>query len=306
MAGWFGLMGVSDENPDVQWNEPEKSPMLKAVEVYFRKFGTLVRINFLIVAFNLPALILSFVSAIFFLDLVFPQLSLTTVIETLAEKGLGSNAPLESIAATQLSLVFIVVAASLAATNLVVVGPVQAGIAYLLRNLVREEHIFLWSDFIQYARENWRFALLSSTLSGLAVTLFIVNLSFYQSPGLLMSSQARFIILSLLWTVLLVWLVMQHYLYPMLVTFHLRIKSIYRNCLLFVFLRLPQNLLLLALLTLILIIIPVLLIVLGGGVGILLAFAWYLLFAFSLAQYVSMTIVWPGLERYLISRQKKT
>ena len=95
----------------------------------------------------------------------------------------------------------------------------------------------------------------------------------------------------------------QAYLYPMMVTFHLSLKQLYRNSVLFVLLRLPYNLLALLIVLFLAVGVPGFMILNQSGLSIVLAMIWYFVFAFSFPQFLSMAFIWPGLHRYMIQKK---
>ena len=54
---------------------------------------------------------------------------------------------------------------------IVTIGPATAGVTKLLRNYAREEHAFIWGDFIETAKKNFKQAFLYATLD-FVVTVF--------------------------------------------------------------------------------------------------------------------------------------
>ena len=76
----------------------------------------------------------------------------------------------------------------MAIPTIAITGPVQAGMAYVTRNWARDEHAFIWSDFKDAVKENWKQALGISLITGLVPVIMLVCWQFYggmaQSSGL--------------------------------------------------------------------------------------------------------------------------
>jgi uncharacterized membrane protein YesL len=127
----------------------------------------------------------------------------------------------------------------LVSLNIVTAGPVQAGFTYVLRNYAREEHAFLWWDFKEAALKNFKQSLIISLIDFVVIIIFAFDFNLYVSlnSSLLMSISAGFMIIAFV-----VFVMMHMYIYPMLVTFDLSIKQIYKNASIFAMMRFLPNL----------------------------------------------------------------
>lgn len=301
MAGFFGLFDFTKEGPGVRKDEPDKGPVLGTLEILTRRFWELIKLNFMMIVFHLPALILAFFLSIYLLAALFPGLSVATLIESFQALGLEGTADqsLEAAAVSQLTLFYLITALALTGLQLVVAGPFQAGFSFILRNYIRDEHVFTWSDFWEHTKDNWRQSLLASLISGAAWVVLVINLTFYRTADFLPGS-VRLAIQILLSAAALVWLMMQAYVYPMIVTFKLSLGQIYRNSLLFVILRLPYNLLYLLISAVLLLVVPGALLLNGSVATVLIAAVWYLTLALAMSQFFALAITWRGIRRFMI------
>jgi len=206
---------------------------------------------------------------------------------------------LEAAAISQLTLFYLITAFALTGLQLVAAGPFQAGFSFILRNYIRDEHVFTWTDFWDHTKANWRQSLLASLISAAALMVLVINLTFYRTADFLPGS-VRLAIQILLSTAGMVWLLMQIYVYPMIVTFKLTLGQIYRNSLLFVIMRLPYNLLYLLIAAVLLLVIPGVLMLNGSVAAILIAAVWYLVLALAVNQFLAMAIAWRGIHRFML------
>lgn len=111
---------------------------------------------------------------------------------------------------------------------IVTIGPATAGFTYVLRNFAREEHAFVWMDFIDAFRKNWKQGFIVGLVDLLVIALSIFNFRFYRltlaDKGWLNALPlGAFIVL------LVFYLFMRYYIYMVLVTFDLSIINVYRN-----------------------------------------------------------------------------
>ena len=123
---------------------------------------------------------------------------------------------------------------------LAITGPFTAGIAYVTRNWARDEHSFFFSDFMDAVKENWKHALLTSTITGLVPLLLYVCVSFYgqmTAQSLIYAVPQAVVIM-----VSVVWLCSLMYIYPQMVTYNINYKGLIRNSVIMTIGRLPVTL----------------------------------------------------------------
>lgn len=204
-----GLFGMDFERegkgvPEDGRKDPAGIRFFKIIQ---RKFWAMLRLNLMQVVGNLPAMALAVVFiAPLYKDVVF-----------------GSE---------EEWLFQLLTACILSNLQLVVVGPVHAGFIYVLRNYAREEHAFVWFDFVKGIKENWKRATIVSLLDFAVVFMLSYTLRFYRTAGVDLGRMGDFCMAIL--AVLLLLVAMMHlYLYPMMVTLDLTVKQLYGNALRF-------------------------------------------------------------------------
>ena len=118
-------------------------------------------------------------------------------------------------------------------------GPVNVGTTYILRSIVREEALFMWSDFWYAIKRNVRqefvFGILDlaiMALLGYDFLYFYMNLS----GGTLI-----YIMFFLTFAMAIVYAMMRMYIYLMMVTFDLSIFKLLKNALFFTILGIKRN-----------------------------------------------------------------
>ena len=121
-----------------------------------------------------------------------------------------------------------------------VTGPFTAGISYVTRNWARDEHAFIWSDYWDAVKGNWKQGLITSVITGFVPLLMYVCVSFYGEMA--SNSNPLFIIPQMLVLVMSVlWLCSLMYIYPQMVTYSINYKGLVRNSLIMVVGRLPMT-----------------------------------------------------------------
>lgn len=205
--------------PGVEKDAPPKPRFFIFFDVLKRKFWHVMKINLMFVLFNLPALFVAFIVASNFLQ------------KLKIDEGLGDF------------YVRFFLAAVMTLIPVITIGPVQAGITYILRNYSREEHSFIWWDFKENFTKNFKQGMIITVIDIVVMYILGIAINFYTSQsGLIYIAATSFVFLSLI-----VFLIMHLYIYPMLVTVHLSIKDLYRNAFIFSILKLLPNVLFLAL-----------------------------------------------------------
>lgn len=124
--------------------------------------------------------------------------------------------------------------------SIAITGPSTAGLCYVTRNWARDEHAFLWSDFKDAVKANWKPALLTSAITGVTPLVGYVCVSFY---GQMAAQNPLFYVPEMITVVIcLLWLAMQMYTYPQIVTYSLSYKDMLKNSMLMAVGRLPMTL----------------------------------------------------------------
>ena len=127
---------------------------------------------------------------------------------------------------------------ALSALAIFTFGPVNAACAYIVRNLVKGEPIFMWEDFKMTVKNNWKQAvpmgildLVMCALCSYALILYYYNYNNYYMmfyPMIL---------------VFILYIFMRFYVYTMMVTFDLKFFRILKNAAIFTLVGFGRNLL---------------------------------------------------------------
>ena len=116
-------------------------------------------------------------------------------------------------------------------------GPAKCGVTYVLRNYSRQSHSWI-SDIWDKAKDNWKFGMLFGVIDCIIAVLVIFNMTY--KPSAEMASMIRVTkYLTLLVAILYVF--MRKYIYLMIVTVNLTLRSLVRNAWLLVFIGIFRN-----------------------------------------------------------------
>ena len=174
---------------------------------------------------------------------------------------------------------------------IVTIGPATAGVTKLLRNYAREEHAFLWSDFIETFKQNFKKSVAVFFIDLVACILLLFDL--YMYTALNAPSILRITALAALMLTGTILLFMNYYIFTMMVTFDLNFKQLIKNAFLFAWIGFWRNILITILIAAI-----VYFIVIAYFPTIGIFFVVFLLF--SLCGLIINFITYPLIKKYMI------
>lgn len=270
---FLGLFGNYDKpGPGVSKDEPPKAAPVRFFEIFGRKFTKLVQANLIFLLPTLAAFVLMF---LIYLCPTHFMLQLPTTSGALQVD------------------VWVLYAVPL---PLVLLSPFTAGLTYIARNFAREEHAFVWSDFWDAVKGNWKYFLLNGVIVYAVYVVLSFSLLYYSNQ---LSQDWIFYIP--FWICILLALVFcwaQFYLPVMFITFDLTFRQAYKNAFIFSIAGFLRNLLLTVIIGglgfLVLLVIPL---------TALTVFIYLLLLIFLLFSFFSFLVnftVYPLIDRYLI------
>jgi len=280
----MGLFGNnwSTPGPGVSKNEPEKKRFFLFLDLLGRKFSKLIFLNLIYFITILP---LAF--GIIFSVGFHPQI---VSDGSLIYENLGKY-PLFVFTGDIIGLILIFI-------SLFITGPATCGFTYVLRNMQRQEHTWVWSDFIEHFTKNFKQGIIIGILDIVISILLYFAFHFYayalpviNPQSALISSIGKYAVVFIAF----IFLSMHYYLYVMTVTFDLKIKDIIKNAAIFAFAKLPLNLFLT-----ILIFVIVAISILYIGPGVICA----IVFTLSFIGFMVVFSTYPTIEKYMIISQK--
>lgn len=295
------------EGPGVYADDPKKGPAGQFFSILGRKFWKIVTVNLMYVLFSAPVLVLSILISPMLLQFLFPGFTYDKILLYMQKSDIAASlvegiTP-EMFTNTFLVFLYILAAVFFVAMSLIVLGPVHAGATYVLRNYSREEHAFLWSDFWEHAKKNLVQSLISGAISLVVTVALIISLGVYRS--IIPNQLFRLVITGFLLLIFAVFSVMQMYIYPMMVTFKLSLKNIYKNAFLFFTLKLFPNIGILLISLVLNLVIPLVLILFLQVLGFYIMLVYFLFIGFGLQLLITNFFVYRQLDRFMIQRMNE-
>ena len=211
----MGLFGRSyqKEGPGVSKDDVEKRKFFLFFELYFRKFWKLIKLNLLY----------------FFVNIISVLSMAVIVVSIIAPHEKGTVDGIALIAYGVLIL------------SGIIVGPSTAALVYVLRNYANQRHSFMASDFFEQFKKNFKQSVPVGLLAMVLQAVFTFAIRYYAGINTLWGTG----LLCLTTFCVLVVLSAYLYVYPIMVTFDLKLKQILRNSLIMAFANFPVNILVL-------------------------------------------------------------
>lgn len=217
---YYGKAGKADFNPE---NLPANRVALffQMLRVYWMD---IIKLNLIYVVFYLPAI-------------VWTVWSFMALNGTLASAETGELAQ-EAVSSQLWGVIYLWILGMFPC--LAITGPATAGVSYVTRNWTRDQHSFMFSDFKDAFKANWKQALVVSAISGLVPVIILVCYQFY---GDLAAARGFVFVIPQMLTLMLgfVWLLCEQIIYMMMVTYELNFKNLLRNALIMAIGKLPLS-----------------------------------------------------------------
>ncbi len=222
MAGFFGFFDYTKPGKGVSKEDVDKKGLSLYFDIFFRRFWKIVTLNLIYILFSVPAIIIAWFMSTYAVS----WLAAIAGIDLTQEMVNGL-----SLLSAFVTVIFLLLTGS---------GPASAGMTYVLRKYVNDTHSWVWSDFIDNFKSNFRQGMAVYVINVLVSVLCTVSVVFY-------SYAMQGVMAVALRTIMLLFAAMfvmcQMYTYQLMVSFELKLKDIYKNSFILLMARLPWNIL---------------------------------------------------------------
>lgn len=213
----FSLFNNYDKpGPGVSKDEPKKSAPIRFFEILWRKLSKLIQVNL-----------------IYMIPMVF-VIAMMVGLYLLPVSHFAFNSKI--FGTLDLFNLYVVPLPTM------LLGPFNCGMAYITRNFAREEHAFVWSDFWDAVKENWKSGLLNTIIAYIEYVVLSFGFVFYfdrfRTAGV--GYIIPLILVGLLGAIALF---SQFYIPVIIVTIDLKLRHIYRNGAIFAIMGVVRNIL---------------------------------------------------------------
>ncbi|MBQ9748329.1 MAG: YesL family protein [Clostridia bacterium] len=267
-------------------------------KLYARRFVKLIWVNALYIVGNFPIIFLLLALSGYFSKMgSSPASELFSVVNGIGTASGGTSVSLGALMGIHggMDTIFANTWATyilygLAALFFVTFGPVNAGCTYIVRNLVKGEHIFMWQDFITTIKQNWKQAIPMGILD--LITILVCS---YSLMSYYYNYTNYYVLFWSLLVVIMLYSFMRFYLYTIMVTFELGFFGIIKNAAIFCLLGFGRNIILFGGIVMLVCLTFVL-----GQVFLPLGVISLLLLLFSGSAFMGMYAAYPKIKKYMI------
>ncbi len=288
---YYGKSGKGDYNPE----DLPKTRWQLFLEMLRTRLSGLCRLNLTYVVAWLPVMIVLAVGGLSLL---------TTLTNAVAvdETGMVSNVMDQTVLAqtyqTANDLIFMTLL--LLIPCIAITGPFTAGMCYVTRNWARDEHAFVWSDYKDAIKANWKQGLAVSAITGCVPFLVYICWRFYGNMslenGIWIIPQMFILMLGLVWSLAVT------YMYPMMVTYKMNLRTVLRNSFILAIGRLPGSVGIRLLHCVPMLIFCLIFFMTFQPVVLIVFFAYYVIFGFGLSRFITASYTNAVFDKYINSR----
>lgn len=222
MAGFFGGKDrYTRPGPGVSKADTEKSGLARYFDILGRRIWNIISVNFVYFLFSIIPLILMWtVCTVSVTWTVSIKMSPEEVTDWLNNGG-----------TLMIGVMTVLVYACCGG------GPAACGLVNVLRKYVSDSHAWVWQDFWDGFKSNFKNGLIAYVVDLFAVGVLIMNYGFYNTQG----GPVGAVLLGLLVLVAFIWSLMHVYIYPVMTSFKLKLRDVYKNSFIMVIGKLPQT-----------------------------------------------------------------
>ncbi len=225
----------------------EKPGIGNFFKLFWRRFNHIFGVNLLQVFGNFPLFFALIGLAYTTVDATAPSRQIYSALEAVSR---FDNSPLVSTMlgifggqdAVSVMTPATYVMFALTALVLVTFGPVNVGTTYILRNIVRGEPVFVWSDFWYAIKRNWKQAIIYGIIDVAMIIMFVYDILVYRYNVGTNIGMFMFVLCAGMG---IFYYFMRMYIYPMIVTFDMKLIKLIKNGMLFAILGIKRNIMVL-------------------------------------------------------------
>ena len=181
-----------------------------------------------------------------------------------------------------------------------ITGPFTAGLSYITRNWARDEHAFIWTDFKDAVKANWKQSLILSSITSILPLMVYIGWKFYGQMAaqntIMVVPQVLVVLIALIWSISIT------YMHPLTVTYELKTKDVIRNGLLLGVARLPMSVGIRLLHCVPALIGAALIYFWNPMIGMLILFGWYALIGFSISRFITASYTNAVFDKFINPR----
>ena len=193
----------------------------------------LMGVNVLFLLFNIPALAIAAGFAIVFMPGLINAFDLGKFIRVPVNEGTITPAQTYAVSSELLMLLYVFFIVSITASLLVCVGPFQAGFSQVYKDIRNGTSVSLFGSFKVGLKENWKKSLVSMFIGIFFTAVILLAVSFYLN----MKTDVGIVIGTVFCVLFIALILIQNFVYNLMVMTDLKLGQIYKNAILFLLIR---------------------------------------------------------------------
>ncbi|MDF2686801.1 MAG: hypothetical protein K0S55_1984, partial [Clostridia bacterium] len=123
------------------------------------------------------------------------------------------------------------------------IGPATAGLNYVLRNYSQGKPVYMLTDFMDKSKENFKQGFLVSVINAIIGFILFISITSWSGDDFPAPSWLRPLALAFCFFILYILISANFYIFPMMVSFNLKLKQLIRNSVILGMYKLGRNLL---------------------------------------------------------------
>jgi len=226
-------MGQNKTDNGIDFSERAKGPFAHFFMSGWNHLVRLMAVNALFLLFNIPAIAIAFLYGVVFLPGLVNAFDLSKFLTVPNNVGLVLSAENTQLSFQLVSLLFVFFVVSMVASLLICVGPFQAGFAQIYKDIRNGTSVSLFSSFKTGLKENWKKSLGAMFIGMIFSAVIILAVDFYMNLG----SDVGIVIATIFCVLYFAFILVQNFVYNLMVSTDLKLGKIYKNAILFILLR---------------------------------------------------------------------
>lgn len=220
MAGFFNY---SKAGKGVKKEDLEKSGVGLYFDIFGRRIWKLMALNMMYLVVSIPAIIIAYAVSTYlltyFLSLPKGKINISEIADLIKILTIFMTAILFQIFGS---------------------GPATASMSYIIRRYVKDTHVWIFSDFFEQLKKNFKQGLAVYLINVFVSVALIVAYIFYK---FIMRNSLGDILSVVIIITSAFFVMMQMYIYQLMAGFNFKVKDLYKNSLLLTMIKLPWNIL---------------------------------------------------------------
>ena len=219
----FKKIGQNNEKEQVL---TDKKGIFLYFELLLRKFWNYIKLNLLYVVTSLLTFAFYFIVNAAFV--------VPVILGTIPEENFGVMADAAGGMSLELFYGSLIWALSCIISLIIITffggGVCSAGYNYVLRNYARQENAYVFTDYFEQTKKNFKQSFILSLIDKILISMLLISASYYYV--LMFESDAGFvpvIAFALMVFAILLYGVMHIYMWTMMVTFKVTLKQLFKN-----------------------------------------------------------------------------